>query len=167
MRIHKSWRSFDYRKVFTIFYVLGVIAYIAVGLSGAKATEYEAATDIEIPSIGLTSDVVTMHVTDRQLNTPDYIVGRYSESLNKTLLVGHSSTIFANLHQVSLGDAIIYDGDRYIVSDIATQAKLDISMAEVLAPADRGTIIIMTCAGEDLGGGDATHRLIITAVLDE
>ena len=37
-------------------------------------------------------------------------------------------------------------------------------MDEVLAPTEQNTLVIMTCAGEDLGGGDATHRLIVTAV---
>lgn len=37
-------------------------------------------------------------------------------------------------------------------------------MSTLLTPTSQDTIILMTCAGTDLGNGDASHRLIITAV---
>ena len=37
-------------------------------------------------------------------------------------------------------------------------------MPKLLSASNEKTIVIMTCAGEDLGKGDATHRLILTAI---
>ncbi len=44
--------------------------------------------------------------------------------------------------------------------------KSMISMSELLKADDKETIVIMTCAGESLENGDATHRLIVTAVAE-
>ena len=38
-------------------------------------------------------------------------------------------------------------------------------MSQLLAPSDRPTLILMTCAGDPLPNQDATHRLIVTAEL--
>ena len=37
-------------------------------------------------------------------------------------------------------------------------------MTEILKREEKDTIVIMTCAGELLDGGDATHRFMVTAV---
>lgn len=167
MELEKSWRSLDLRKLFTILYICGLLAYLVVGFMPAKAIEYEAATDIQIPIIDLASDVATIYLSDNKLDTPDTIVGRYAPMRNKTLLFGHSSTVFRRLDNIRVGDKVIYDGAEYIVRKIETLAKDDIDMGILLRAAERDTIVIMTCAGESLGGGDATHRLIVTATVSE
>ena len=43
--------------------------------------------------------------------------------------------------------------------------KADVDMNKMLAPAEKDTLVIMTCAGMDLGNGDATHRLVLTATI--
>ena len=45
-----------------------------------------------------------------------------------------------------------------------TLEKAAVDMSGILAKASRQTIVVMTCAGQDLGGGDATHRLLVTAI---
>ena len=65
-----------------------------------------------------------------------------------------------------IGDKVIYDSDSYTIGKIDVIQKADISMNKILAAADKKTLTIMTCAGEDLGDGDTTHRLIITATKD-
>ncbi|MBO7664904.1 sortase, partial [Candidatus Saccharibacteria bacterium] len=92
------------------------------------------------------------------------IVGSYTQAWNKTLLIGHASTVFADLNLVTVGETVKYDGKEYVISEIALFQKEAVEMDKVLAGAEKDTIIIMTCAGE-LYGTDASHRLIVTAVV--
>lgn len=165
MELKKSWRSLDLRVICTVIYVGALLVWLAVGLTPAWATDYEVSTDMQIPAIGLDTDVTTVRPSGFELPTPETIVGRYAPRRNKTLLFGHSTTVFVGLAQVALGDEVIYDETRYEVRQIETLAKEEISMGRVLAEAEVETIVLMTCAGEDLGGGDATHRLIVTATV--
>lgn len=167
MELRRTWRSLDLRAVCTIAYVVVVAVYLIVGLTPARAADYEITTDMQIPAIGLASDVTTVRLDDNRLDTPDTIVGRYAPLKNKTLLFGHSSTVFSDLKDIELGDEVFYDDARYVVNKIETLAKAEISMSKLLAEAKVETIVIMTCAGEDLGNGDATHRLLVTATVVE
>ena len=88
---------------------------------------------------------------------------RYSEAENKTLLIGHSSTVFKNLDEAEVGDAIWYNGHGYQIVDTDTLLKSEINMDKLLKSEDTDTLVIMTCAGEELDNYDATHRLILTA----
>mgnify|MGYP003312839861 CR=1 FL=1 len=47
--------------------------------------------------------------------------------------------------------------------DCDFEEKSMINMAEILQEEDKDTLVLMTCAGEDLGNGDSTHRLLVTA----
>ena len=154
---------FDFRRLVILLYVFCFVAYLVFGLTPAEATHYDIFTNIEIPSIGLNSDVTGLNLEDHQLKTPDTIVGSYSRAKNKTLLIGHSGTVFSNLDEVWVGDTIEYNGANYIVKDIVVEKKEDISMRELLSEAETDTLVIMTCAGEYLENNDATHRLLITA----
>lgn len=156
-------RSRDIRKLIIVTYFSLFLIYLFIGFLPADATDYNISARVSIPSIDLMSDVTTLEVENRSLKTPDTIVGSYSNANNKTLLIGHASTVFHDLSKVSVGDAIWYDGHGYVVSDRGVYAKRDIRMEDVLKTEPEDTLVIMTCAGEDLGGGDATHRLILTA----
>ena len=92
-----------------------------------------------------------------------YFIKRRNKNENKTLLIGHSTTVFSELNRVQLKDKIIYDGRDYLVNKIETWKKELINMGRLLKAEEKDTIVLMTCAGELLGEGDATHRLIITA----
>ena len=156
-------RHINFRNVFVVLYVVAFAIYLIIGLQPAKAHDYEISGAFSIPSIGLESDVTTLELKNRKLDTPDTIVGSYSRSDGKTLLIGHSTTVFQGLDQVKLGDEFVYNGKSYYVDDISVMAREDISMMDLLKKEDRETLVVMTCAGELLGGGEATHRLIITA----
>ena len=143
---------------------MAFLAYIVVGLQPVEAADYDIAAELNIPSLGLEADVTTLTLDNNKLDTPDAIVGSYTRAENKTLLIGHSTTVFQNLNQVELGNEISYSGNNYRVAEIKTIPKSAINMNKILAGSDKDTIIIMTCAGELLDGGDATHRLIVTAV---
>lgn len=153
----------DLRRVLIILYILFFVIYIIIGLQPAKATSYEISTEIFIPRINLTSDVTDLALKNHALETPETIVGSFSRAKNKTLLIGHSSSVFKNLNQLSVGDKIIYDLDGYEIIEKKIIPKDKIKMDELLKAEKIGTLVLMTCAGEDLGDGDATERLIITA----
>jgi sortase (surface protein transpeptidase) len=139
------------------------LAFIVIGFQPAGAQHYEISGQINIPSIDLTSDVTTLELVDYRLDTPDTIVGSYSKYSSKIFLVGHSSTVFKNLKNVSLNEYIYYDDKAFKVTRIETLEKANINMNLLLMPSKETTLVIMTCAGQPLGAKDATHRLIVTA----
>ena len=156
-------RRVDLRKLFTILYLVAFLGFLIIGFQPAEARHYEISGRLEIPSIGLFSDVTTLELNNHKLETPDTIVGSFSRNDNKTLLIGHSTTVFKNLAGARLHDLFFYNDEIFEVVKIETLAKNQINMDEILAPSDSPTIIIMTCAGEPLENQDATHRLIVTA----
>ena len=161
-------KRLDLRAVLAVLYVTTFLAYVIFGLQPAEAAQsYEVSAELNIPSIGLISDVTTLELENRELKTPDEIVGSFSRSKNKTLLIGHSSTIFQNLNQIRLNDEIFYNNNKYIVKKITIAEKAAVDMSELLMRADQDTLTIMTCAGANLSNGDATHRLLVTAVIPE
>lgn len=138
--------------------------YMILGLKPAEARHYEISGELSIPSIGLVSDVTALQLENRRLDTPDTIVGSYSEDISKILLIGHSTTVFENLHNIKLEESIEYNNNTYRVVKTETLPKAKINMGSLLSPADIQTLVIMTCAGNPVGEKDATHRLIVTAV---
>ena len=160
-------RRLDPKKIFVGLYVILFVIYIIVGLRPAGAAEYTISAELSIPSIGLESNVTALELENYKLNTPDTIAGSYSQADNKTLLIGHSTTVFQDLDLVKLGDLINYNDKNYRVVRLDMRRKSQIDMNEILAGAERDTLMIMTCAGQLLDGGDATHRLVVTAVIEE
>ena len=154
---------FDFRRLAVLLFKVCFAVYLIIGLTPAEATRHEVSAALEIPAIGLNSEVTSLSLENHQLNTPDKIVGSYSRAENKTLLIGHSSTVFSDLDKVTVGDIIVYNNSEYLVKDITVERKEDISMKKLLSRADTDTLIIMTCAGTYLENSDATHRLLITA----
>lgn len=156
-------RRLSPKWIFAGIYALAFAVYIIIGLQPTEAKSYAVSTQLSIPAINLTTDVTELSTENGQLDTPDTIVGSYSRAANKTLLIGHASTVFENLNQTHLGDEITYNGQTYHVTKIETKLKSAIRMSRLLQPTDQDTLIIMTCAGELYEGGDASHRLLITA----
>ena len=157
-------RRFDFRKIVTLFYVAAFTTYLILGFQPAEATHYEISGSLNIPSIGLVSDVTTLELKDHKLDTPNTIVGSYTRYDSKIFLIGHSTTVFKNLNQVKVGSIIEYNGKKYQIVDTKTLAKSEIDMNILLAPEAHNTLVIMTCAGEILENQDATHRFIVTAL---
>ncbi len=157
-------KHLDSRIVFVVLYFSALIAYIIYGLQPAGAIDYIVSSTLSIPKIDLYSDVTSLELKNRELETPDYIVGSFSNRPNKTLLIGHSTTIFQRLNELDLFDSIKYDDSEYRVVKIDLMAKSNIIMSDLLKESDRDTLVLMTCAGKLLDNHDATHRLIITAV---
>ncbi|MBQ3280326.1 class F sortase [Candidatus Saccharibacteria bacterium] len=143
---------------------MSFLAYAAFSFVPADGTAYTIDGGLIIPSIGLTSGVTKLELHDHKLDTPDSIVGSYSQNTNKTFLIGHSSTIFKNLYQVKIGETITYNNTDYTITSMEIFKKSDIDMKDVLKAEEKDTLVIMTCAGEVMNETDATHRLIVTAI---
>lgn len=159
-------KSFDIRKIFFVVSFLVFVILLTLGLTPAEASaQYEVSGVLSIPSIQLTSDVTKLELKDRKLDTPAVIVGSFSNHKNKTLLIGHSSTVFTNLHEITIGNTIIYNGTNYLVIDAEVVEKDNIDMADLLKAEKVDTLVLMTCAGEDYGNGDSSHRIILTAIV--
>ena len=54
------------------------------------------------------------------------------------------------------------NGIGVVINGLPAGEKID--MDKLLKTSRQDTVVIMTCAGKLLDGGDATHRLIITAI---
>ena len=146
--------------------MLGFLCYMLYGLQMADAVDSNVDASLSIPSIDLKTDVVNLNLENGKLNTPDSIVGSYTNHYNKTLLIGHSTTAFQKLKNIDLKALIKYDNKTYNVISIEQFEKNKVDMKKLLASSDIDTLVLMTCAGELLDNGDATHRLIVTAVRD-
>lgn len=157
-------KSVDFRKVLATLCFLVATFCFAQSLAPAEALQYEIAAELSIPSINLDADVTTLKLEDHRLKTPDTIVGSFSRNKNKTLLIGHATTVFKNLKNILVGDKINYDDAIYKVESVEIIEKADADMGELLKSADRKTLVIMTCAGELYDNGDASHRLVVTAI---
>ena len=156
-------KRLDLKKLLAGIYVFALVVYFAIGFMPADATNYEVSAELAIPSIGLNSDVTQLSLKDHQLETPRTIVGSFARNSHKTLLIGHSTTVFNKLNEVKIGDEIVYDDTIYYIYNIYTVKKEEVSMGKLLTDEDKDTIVLMTCAGEPIGELDATHRLIVWA----
>lgn len=140
--------------------------HIIKSSNAVYAQEAASATEtLNIPSISLAAPVAVIEFTGSNLAVPEQIAGSYSVHQNKTLLYGHSSTIFSGLKYLKIGDEIEYRGKIYHVENLVENRKEDISMREILKEEITDTIVLMTCSGDAIPGtdGDHTHRLILTA----
>ncbi len=160
-----NWTSAEIKLFVAFFLALMLPIYVYIGLQPAPIANAASYPQLEISSINLKTPVASIALIDRQLTAPATIAGVYQSAINKTFIIGHSSTVFKNLSHAQVGDTIAYDEQTYIIKNIETLQKSDIDMREILQPESTETMIIMTCAGEPLPNQDATHRLIITANL--
>ncbi len=157
-------RRLNPRIILIGLYFVCFVAYIVYGLQPAEAVQYDVDAKLSIPSISLDTDVAVVSLNDQKLETPDTIAGSFSGGVNKTLLIGHSTTVFTDLKNVELGDFVYYKDKTYKIIKLELKEKPSVDMSEVLKREDKDTIVIMTCAGKLLSGGDATHRFMVTAV---
>lgn len=145
-----------------LFLVLMPI-YAFVSMQPASSVDMSGYPVLSLPGIELETPVEKLSLDDHRLIAPPNIAGSYTQNDHKTLIIGHSSTVFEHLDNVRTGQVLTYDGYDYAIQSVETVAKPNIDMAEVLAATPVDTIVIMTCAGTPLPDQDATHRLLVTA----
>lgn len=150
------------RLGFLAAYIFGIGIYLYYGLQPYRV-DASAPIRLVVPSINLSTPVDNVTKTGHSLDVPEFIAGAYSENTNKTLLIGHSNTVFERLSDLKIGQRLTFDDQSYQITRIITAAKANISMPDILSPVSTPTVILMTCTGTHLGGHDYSHRLIITA----
>lgn len=159
-----SWSPRQIWQVALGFLAIFLPVYVFLGLQPVSSAGASSYPELEIPEISLTTPVESLALTEnRTLEAPATIAGSFALHDSTTLLIGHSSTIFASLEKLELGEKIVYNEQNYQIVKIETLPKSEVDMYELLAERDRQTLVLMTCAGESLGNQDYTERLIITA----
>lgn len=157
----ESWRR-EPGAVWFLVWAVAFLAYLGIGLTPVAASEYEMVGTLEIPAIGIKSEVAEIQLVNGELATPETIVGEFARNGEKTLLVGHKTGVFAQLDEIRTGNEIFLAGKAYRVIGVETLKKDEIRMSRLLA-GDEDELVLMTCAGEIFANGDATERLIVEA----
>jgi len=139
--------------------IAGFTAYIFI----PKAADASSEERLFIPEIGLIARVKDIERTGNQLIAPDTIAGAYKSTNHKTVIIGHSSTIFKDLKNLSGTETFTFDNKTYNITRREIVEKRFVNMEEVVSETEKNTVVLMTCYGEPLGGQDYSHRLIITA----
>lgn len=158
------WSNHQIGIVIAIFFTILIPIYIFIGFQPNLPANAADLPQLSIDSINLNIPVEPLTLNNHQLDVPANIAGSYSQNQHKTLLVGHSSTAFRKLNQLQLGQSLEYKETTYIVTEVTTLPKSEVNMTQILSEKSQDTIILMTCAGENLPNQDATHRLIINAI---
>ena len=154
---------FDFRIVMATFCFAIFTFCMLKYFEPVQAIEYDISGSLSVPQIGLYTDVTTLKLEKGKLNTPNTIAGSFTRYEGRTLLIGHSSTVFKVLDDIQIGQEVDYNDSSYIVEKIELLEKQDIDMDKLLLPDDKNSLVLMTCAGELYANGDASHRLIIFA----
>ena len=140
-------------------FIAGFIAYVFM----PKTADASSEERLFLPSIGLVARVKDIEREGNQLIAPDTIAGAYQPTNHKTVIIGHSSTIFKDLKNISEGDEFTFDNTKYRVKTREIIEKRLVNMADIVSETKVKTVILMTCHGEPLGGQDFSHRLVVTA----
>lgn len=159
-----NWSARTVKVVTAAFFTIMLPIYLFIGFLPSTPADALDYPHLSIPSISLDTPVATVELIDHQLTAPATIAGVYRAAPHKLFLLGHSTTVFRDLHRAELGNEFTYDGQTFRITHITTIPKAEISMSTLLKAEEHDTIVIMTCAGELLANQDATHRLIITAI---
>jgi sortase (surface protein transpeptidase) len=145
------------------FVIFGTVFYFF------KPKEADAMSEerLFIPSIGMIARVKNIEREGSKLVPPDLEAGAYHPAIHKTVLLGHSTSIFNTLKNVEMDDRITFDNKDYTITRIEIVEKTAVNMEEVVSETEKNTIVLMTCYGEPLGEQDYTHRFIVTAEEDD
>ena len=165
------WRKLDKRPIFSparvkillvAVYVSVVAGYFLVGLLPARAEDGLAvAGRLVIPAINVDGEVVETKIVEENFIIPETRIAVYKRG-NKTLMMAHAMTGFSTLKEISVGDEIEYNGEKFVVSEREYRRVEEISMREILTSGEEEEMVLMTCAGEERDG-EYTERLIVRA----
>ena len=156
-RLKKAWG----RISLSLFVCLSLGVYIYIGLQPIRVEAQQ--NRLTIPSIELTTPVEDLERLGNTLIAPEVVAGAYQENPGKTLIIGHSSTVFKRLVEIEVGESLEYDGSLYRVSGRQILPKSEVQMDELVRADGKAGLVLMTCAGEHFSGDDYSHRLIIVA----
>ena len=132
-----------------------------------------------IPSIKLLSNVQGVGVNEKgNMDVPSgkttnvgwYKYGVAPGGVGTAVIDAHNTAAFKTLSKVPLGAEIyVYTSEgkwlKFKVTKAKTYAMKNLSPSTLFAATNSRQINLITCAGQNLGNGEATHRLIVSAVL--
>lgn len=160
-----EWSRATVVRVFLGFFAVGLPLWFS-GLSAFATTINSPNASLRIAEIGLNVPVTPVEIMDGQLETPEKLVGSYTNG-GKVFLYGHNTGVFRQLDRLAQGDWIWYgEGgarQQYIVERVEVLPVEEVKMSRLLADDGGSQLVLMTCAGKSLGDGDATHRLVVFA----
>jgi LPXTG-site transpeptidase (sortase) family protein len=151
-----------FRIFAALLYILIIAGFITYVFT-PKTADASSEERLFIPKIGLIARVKNIDRQGSKLIAPDAIAGAYQPTNHKTVIIGHSSTIFKDLKNLSGNETFTFDSKKYKIIRREIVEKKFVDMAEIVAETQKNTVVLMTCYGESLGGQDYSHRLIITA----
>ena len=136
--------------------------------TGGTSTNYNAGAGLSIPSLGIATSVSASNLSGQELSVPSSTVSYYG-----SLLMGHSSGVFASLPGARTGQEIIYNGRSYTIDNVRINLPVssdrkkvgNYSMA-VLTGLGANRIVLMTCAGSYQPGFGYTGRTLVFATLN-
>ena len=154
------------RTKFSIF--VGILYFLVTAgftayLFAPKAADASSEERLFMPSIGLIAQVKDIERTGSKLIAPEKIAGAYKPTNHKTVIIGHSTTVFKDLKNIKDDSEFTFDHKKYKITDIEIVEKRFVNMEEIVSETEKYTVVLMTCYGESLGGQDYSHRLVITA----
>jgi LPXTG-site transpeptidase (sortase) family protein len=140
-------------------------------------------TSVEIPSIGLSADVVPSALVERDggvtWEVPAFKVGHAESTAGagqrgNAVLLGHvtslhSGNVFADLERAEVGHlvAVFADSDRFEYT-VVSKTHIPRSDSSVLEPGDTPAVTLITCTGMWLPTiWDYTERLVVRAELSQ
>ena len=131
------------------------------------SASYTSGADLVIPSLGITTSVSASNLSGNELSVPSSTASYYG-----TLIMGHSSGVFANLPRASVGQGITYNGRTYVIDSVRTNLTVSSDRQKVgnfsmyvLTNLGSNRIVLMTCAGSYQAGFGYTHRTLVFATL--
>lgn len=114
---------------------------------------------LEIPSIGLKTQMVQTYAENKDIQVPDSVPGYFIDNSQNILILGHNSSIFSRLKEIPQSISIYHNNQptTYNLQTYEDTPNENISMKSVLAYPG---VVLMTCSGEYING-HYNKRLIL------
>jgi sortase (surface protein transpeptidase) len=150
-------------------------------VTSATVTSAARPLYLYIPSIKLFANIDGVGVNAKgNMDVPSsrtsdvgwYKYGTAPGQVGTAVIDAHNTAAFKTLHQVPVGaDIYVYNSDgewlRFVATAANTYSMQNLQSATLFEPTNNSVqkLNLITCAGTLLGNGEATHRLIVSAVL--
>ena len=180
--IHTSRIAFLFVILLASAFNLSPIAARAELISSVTLSSVVSADSpmyLYIPSINLFSNMQGVGIDKKgNMDVPSgktnnvgwYEYGTMPGNTGTAVLDAHNTAAFKNLKNVPVGSDIYILTQKgkimhFVVREAQVYSMKTLKPSTLFAQAGHPQINLITCAGKNLGGGDATHRLIVSAQL--
>jgi sortase (surface protein transpeptidase) len=172
-----------FTSIFSLLFALGAPAVGAMEITSATIGSAPASTGVPlylyIPSIQLFTVIQGVGIDQKgNMDVPSgktnnvgwYQYGPVPGSTGTAVLDAHNTAAFKELNKVPVGEDIyIFTSEakwlHFTVTQAETYSMQVLKPTTLFAATNSKQINLITCAGQSLGNGEATHRLIVSAQL--